>query len=77
MLADRLLRLVEVVEQRALVEALGLGGVDVLGLVVAERAAAEADQAARGVADWKHQTIAEPVVGLAAAVGIRHQAGGE
>ena len=54
-------------------EAAGLGGVHVLRRVVAQRASAEADQAAGGVADREDQPVAEAVVGFAAPLGPRHQ----
>ena len=73
-LADRALRLVQAVEEVPLVEALGLVGVDVLGLVVAQRPPAEADQPARGVVDGEHQPVAEAVVGLAPLLGAGRRA---
>src|SRR5690606_581978 len=64
---------VEAVEELPLVEALGLGRVDVLGEVVAEGPAAEADQSPGGVADREDQAVPEAVVGLAAPLRARRQ----
>ncbi len=62
-LCDRRLGEIDPVEHVALVEELGLGGVDVLGaLVGAHRAAAEAEGAAAAVADREHDPGAEAVV---------------
>ena len=74
-LANRLLGHVETVEERALVEVVGLGGVDVLRLVVAQRAAAEADDAAGGVLDREDQPVAEAVVVTATLGRAADQAG--
>ncbi len=62
LLADLLAGLVQAIEEMPLVEALGLDGVDVLGLVVAQGAAAETDQPPRGVVDGEHEPVAKPVV---------------
>ena len=69
-LARRALGAVEVVEQVALVEELGLGRVQVLGAGVAQRPAAEAHDPAALVGDREHQAVAEMGEGLAALVGL-------
>ncbi len=55
-------RLVQAVELAALVEEHGLRGVEVLGLTLIDDAAAEGDDAAAGIADGKHEPVAEAVV---------------
>ena len=57
-----------------LVEELGLRRVQVLGLLVAERATAEPDHVAIAIADREHQPVPEPVV-VSAGVSSRQQAG--
>ena len=64
----RLLGLVQAEQVAALVEQRGLGRVQILRRIVAERAATEADSAAARVADREHHAVAEAVVGAAAAV---------
>ena len=61
---------VEVVEEVALVEDLGLGRVQVLGPGVAQRPAAEAHGPAALVGNREHQAVAEMGKGLAALVGL-------
>src|SRR5207249_3450731 len=53
--ADRLLRLVEVVEHRALVIDRALRGIEVLGLAGAEQPPAESHRAAAEIADREEQ----------------------
>ena len=65
---------VEPIESDALVEDRRLGGVEVLGLVVANGAAAEPDDPAISVADRKHEPVTEAVV-VAAAVPSLKQTG--
>ena len=69
--ARRLPRLVEAVQLAALVEQLGLGRIQVLGLALVEHAPAEADRAAARVADREHEPVAETVVMTAFAAGDR------
>ncbi len=63
--ADRLARAVEAVEELALREARRLGRVQVLRLVVAERAGSEAEDLAARVADLDREPVAEAVVDAA------------
>ena len=63
--ADRVARLEQAVQFASLVEHRGLGGVEVLGLVVPQDAAAKANALALDVADGEHDPVAETVVALA------------
>ncbi len=67
----------EPVEQVALLEALGLGSVEVLGGlgVVAQRSTAEADDAPGGAEDREHEPVAEAIPGVALVLLAREQAG--
>src|SRR6185369_10141001 len=56
---------VDVVERAALVEERRVGGVQILGLALAEDPAAERDHPAAGVADGEHEAAAEAVVAVA------------
>jgi hypothetical protein len=70
-LGDRRFRLVDPIEQLALVEEVGLRRVHVLGaLVVAHRPAAEAENAAAAVTDREHDASAETVVLAPVAVAL-------
>ncbi len=60
-----LLGLVESVKLTALVKDGGLRRIQVLGLLVAEHAATEADDSAPAVADGEHDAVAKAVVALA------------
>ncbi len=73
--ADRVAREKEPVELAALREQRRLRRIEVLGLAVAEHAAAEADHLAAAVVDREHDPVAEPVVALAAIAGD-HEPGG-
>ena len=68
---------VEGVEGAALVEELGLGGVEVLGLALAEDAPAEADELPAVVGDGDDDPSPETVVRGAAGVALVEDAGGE
>ena len=68
-IARRLACLVQTVELAALVEELGLGRVQVLGLTLVEDAAAETDGPAADVADREHHSVAESIVLTRSAVG--------
>src|SRR5439155_18772742 len=62
LLSDRRARLVEAVQRGALVEQRGLGGIDVLALLIrAHGPAAEGDRPATPIADRDHQSVTEPV----------------
>jgi hypothetical protein len=67
-LADGGARAVEAVQQLALLEERGLGGVEVLRHAVVEQPTGEADDAAERVADREHHPATEPVVAPAALV---------
>ena len=68
---------IEAVEGAALIEDLGLGGVEVLRLALAEDAPAEADEHAAVVGDGDDDAAAEAVVGRAARLVLVEDAGGE
>jgi hypothetical protein len=68
-LAFRLARLEQAVQLLALVEHGAFRAVEVLGLVVAQHPAAEADHPAAAVADGEHDPVAEAVVGAAVVTG--------
>src|SRR5207249_6924045 len=62
LLSDRRARLVEAVQRGALIEQSGLGGIDVLALLIrAHGPAAEGDRPATPIADRDHQSVTEPV----------------
>ena len=72
--ADRVARLGDAVQSLALAEQRRLRRVEILRLVVAERAAAEGDGAAAAVADREHHAAAEAIVD-APVVAAAEQAG--
>ena len=66
--------MIQIVEQPPLVEEWAIGGVEIFGLHIAQRAAAKADHPSACVADREHQPATEAVVGVAL-IGLADQAG--
>ena len=73
--ANRVARKIEAVEFASLREHRRFRRVEILGFARAHHAPAEADHAAAGVVDGKHDAVAEAVVALAA-VAVDHESGG-
>ena len=73
-LADRCPGERQAVQQLALVEQRRVGGVQILGPRLAERAAAEADDPAAPVVDREHHPVAEAVEARAAVLGLDQEA---